>query len=350
MRRIPIISIFGRPNVGKSTLFNRIVGRRQAVTSHTSGTTRDRVIEGASWGKNEFLVVDTAGFLAESFSLEEEEIEKAAQEQIREAIEGSDVVLFVVDAKAELTEQDKAAARFIRKFFKKVILVFNKADSEELENKSKNINKIGFDSAIAVSAVSGRRIGNLLDLATKDFKIAAETKNKLPTLAIIGRPNVGKSTLFNLLTKSKRTIISDIPGTTRDAIKMAINLEKQGSVLKCMLIDTAGFRRRGKIQKGIEKFSVIRTIETVRASDIVLLVADISEGFTRGDAHLAQFVIDSGKKLIIVLNKMDLCDDEAKNIFRFKFINDQVRVAISAKNKSNIGLLLKEIVKGISSV
>ena len=347
MNKLPIISIIGRPNVGKSTLFNRIIGRRQAITSKIPGTTRDRIIERSNWNGRDFILIDTAGYLADFLKLEDTEIERLAQEQIPDAIAGSDLILFVIDAKAGITPADMAVSRNLRKFSDKVIVVFNKADGERLENSAKLENQLGFRESIAVSSISGRRIGDLLDLITRDFEKFLEEKTGLPRLAIIGRPNVGKSTLFNQLTGSSRAIVSEIPGTTRDAIKLDLELKNRNAKLSCEIIDTAGFRRRGKIVPGVEKFSIIRTIETIEAANVVLLVVDISEGFTRGDAHLAQFAIDKKKKLIIVLNKMDKLEGDVKELFRFKFMTNQIRVAISAKNKTNFDLLVREIVKAL---
>lgn len=346
MNNLPVVSIVGRPNVGKSTLFNRIVGFRQAIVSKTPGTTRDKVFGEVNWDGKDFMLVDTAGLMTDFVADNEKKIEKEAQKQIDEALCESDLILFVVDSKEGLCAQDKEVAKKIRKLGKPIILAVNKADTKIQENEAQQFRLIGFEKVIAVSAITGRRTGDLLDAVTESFprrKKSVKT-NTMPKLAIVGRPNVGKSTLFNALVGSDRSIVSDIPGTTRDSLRFKISLGAKGKI-DLEIIDTAGFRRKGRIKQGIERFSVIRTIESIHKSDIVLLVLDGSEGLTRGDAHLAELALENKKELIIAINKLDLVKSEVKELFRFPFITNQVRVAISAKKMQNIELLVREIVK-----
>jgi len=346
MNKIPIISIIGRPNVGKSTLFNRIVGFRQAIVSKTPGTTRDKVFAEVEWDQKEFVLIDTAGLMLDFVACDEKEIDSAAQKQIDSALSESDLVLFVVDAKEGLNAEDKEVAKKIRKLEKRVVVAANKADTKSQEQLSEQFRAMGFDEVVAVSAITGRRTGDLLDLLTRDFpKLRAKDKTRIPRLAIVGRPNVGKSTLFNLLIGEEKSIVSDVPGTTRDSLKFKIEVGPKSDQTEIEVIDTAGFRRKGRIKQGIERFSVIRTIESIYKSDIVLLLMDASEGLTRGDAHLAELALDNKKSLIIALNKIDLSGADIKDLLRFPFITKQVRVAISAKEQSNVDLLICEIAK-----
>ena len=343
MNKLPTVIIIGRPNVGKSTLFNRIVGFRQAVTSRESGTTRDRVIAKASWDNKPFILVDTAGLLASYYGVRYPEIEKQAQEQIKTALSEADMILFVVDARSNIVPEDKEVARLVRKYGKKTVLIFNKADNLKLEEEAELLDKLGFENYFAISSISGRRSGQLLDLITKDFADAVETADEPTKITIVGRPNVGKSTLFNALAGSRFAIVSDVPGTTRDSLKVEASLRSGEKSNLFEFIDTAGLRRRGKIKPGIEKFSVIRSYESILKSDIVLVVADAAEGITRGDAHLVELAQNMKKKVIVVLNKIDLLKNqsagEIKDLNRFKFLAKLPVIAVSAKNRENLNLL-----------
>jgi len=344
MNNLPIVSIIGRPNVGKSTLFNRLVGKRYAIVAREAGTTRDSVSSEVSWDGKNFILIDTAGLIFDFFGFKEEDIEKKAQDKLTQAIVSSEVILFVVDAKSGMTPEDKKIANLIRKYAKRVILVLNKADNEKLEGTISEVKEVGFKEEIAVSALSGRRSGQLLDLITKSFKRFNHESAKFKKIAIVGRPNAGKSTLFNILAGSDLAIVSEIPGTTRDNVRFKINL---GINKEAEIIDTAGFRKRGKIQVGIEKFSVLRSIESIHQSDIVLLIIDAKEGFTRVDAHLASLALQNNKKLLVVVNKIDLLKNqsalEVRDFDRYAFIRKNQIVGISAKLQTNIDLLTSEI-------
>lgn len=349
MNKLPIVTIVGRPNVGKSTLFNRLVGRRRAVTSRTPGTTRDVLNDIVHWDGKDFLLVDSAGLITDFFGFEEASIEKMAQKQIDLALEQSDVVLFLIDAKSGVTEEDEEVARRIRKFGKKVILGFNKIDHIAQEVKLDSFDSLGFESVFGVSAITGRRSGELLDAICKVLPRAVSENENVKKITIIGRPNVGKSTLVNTLLDSQSVIVSDVAGTTRDSLKFQLTLGGEAQKKTFEIIDTAGFRKRGKIVPGIEKFSIIRALESVYEADVVVLVVDSIEGLTRTDAHLVQLAKNKSKKILIVLNKIDQLDkktrDEIPNLDRFGFITKQPIIAISAKQKININLLTKELLK-----
>ncbi|OQA53079.1 MAG: GTPase Der [candidate division WS2 bacterium ADurb.Bin280] len=342
------VAIIGRPNVGKSTLFNRIVGFRQAITSKEPGTTRDRVISDVHWNGKNFTIIDTAGLLLDFYGFEDEQIERMSQTHIEESLQDANLILCVISVKDDLTESDKEVIKKIRKSGKEVILVCNKADSEREEALCDNFLKTGIKEIYPISAKNGRRIGVLLDRITAQIQFVTKQSSTLPKISIIGRPNVGKSTLFNALVQSERSIVSDIPGTTRDSIDEIISLPNKK---KAEIIDTAGFRKRGRRQVGVEKFSIFRSIDSIGKSDLVLVVVNAQEGITRGDAHLVQFALDKKKEVIVVINKIDCLvqktAQEIKDIYRFKFINKITNVAISAKSEDNLNLLLSEIVKKI---
>jgi len=336
MKKLPIVIIVGRPNVGKSTLFNRLIGTRTAVTAQTPGTTRDKIAEKINWNGKDFLLVDTAGFLVDFFGFKEEEIERQAQEQIRAALQDSTLVLLVVDGKTGLTSEDQEIARVVRGSSRETILVANKVESARQKYAVSDFGRLGFDETLDISAVSGRGSGKLLDQITAKLasqKVSGEAKAL--KMAIVGRPNVGKSTIFNRLVGFKRAIVSPRAGTTRDTLK-----EKVGQF---EIIDTAGFRRRGKILPGIEKFSALRSIGSIIQSDLVVLVVDAQEGLTRGDTHLLDLILRHRKPVIIALNKIDLLKtqstDKVPNLGRFSNFRHQKMVAVCAQSGQNMDLL-----------
>lgn len=345
MNHLPIISIVGRPNVGKSTLFNRLLGKRYAIIAKEAGTTRDTVTTEITWDGKSFVLVDTAGLIFDFYGFKEEEIEKKAQDKLAEAITSSDLILFILDAKSGILPEDKEAAKLIRKYAKRVLVVLNKADNEHLESKLNEVDELGFSEKIAVSSITGRRSGLLLDEITKNIKKTKKELSFHKKICIIGRPNAGKSTLFNLLAQKEVAIVSDVAGTTRDSKRFMIKLGSK----EAEIIDTAGFRRRGKIEPGIEKFSIMRAIESVHQSNIVLLVVDAKEGFTRTDAHLADLAIRNNKDLLVVVNKIDLLKtgstEEIKDFERYGFIRKKTIIGISALTKENTNLLISEVQK-----
>ncbi|NTU69648.1 ribosome biogenesis GTPase Der [bacterium] len=306
-----VVSIIGRTNVGKSTLFNRLIQKRFAVTSQVPKTTRDRLYSEVSWDGEEFIIVDTAGIDLETDEQElpRKELNEEISSQIKLAIDEADLLVFVVDAQTGLIETDKEVANIVRKSGKPVVLACNKADSPKYERNLTEFQTLGFKNTCNVSAISGKQSGNLLDEVVEELrKIKSEGEYKKADLniSILGRPNVGKSTLLNSIFGSKRVLVSDIPGTTIDSVDVFLDYE--GQTIK--LIDTAGIRRRGKIKTGIEKFSVLRALKSISRSDLVVLVIDSIEGVTKQDLHIAQFILESGKGLILAINKWDAVDKE----------------------------------------
>ena len=305
----PIVAIVGRPNVGKSTLFNRLVGERRAIVQDEPGTTRDRVYGTTDWGGIEFTIVDTGGLLddREIASASLSEIARHTQDQATSAIAEADVIVFVVDAKAGLTSGDHEVADILRRADKPTILAANKADSLDRRDAAVDFYNIGLGEPIPISAYHGGGTGDLLDRVVEALPEAEEEEeSEGPRIAIAGRPNVGKSRLLNALLGQERAIVSDVPGTTRDSLDTVI--EWAGQPLT--LIDTAGIRRRGRVEQGIERFSVLRSMRSIDRSDVVLLVIDATEEFTAQDLHIAGYVEEQKKGMVVVVNKWDLVEKD----------------------------------------
>jgi GTPase len=327
MPSLPVVAIVGRPNVGKSTLFNRMVGDRAAIVEDTAGTTRDRVYGESDWNGRRFMMVDTGGLeLAPGTTIEER-----VQDQARVAIEEADVVLFVVDAAAGIAPLDHEVADRLRRAQRPTILVVNKADNPRREAEGAEFYALGFDPAITISAHHGRNTGDLADLIVEllppvdstaeseappdpdasawagefptDAELAelAETDFGPPRVAIVGRPNTGKSTLVNKVLGQERMIVSDVPGTTRDAIDTEVVVDGEPLIL----IDTAGIRRRGSIVAGTERYSVLRSLKAIDRADVAVVLTDATERFTAQDAHVVGYVLEAGKGLVLVINKWD---------------------------------------------
>ena len=307
----PIVAIVGRPNVGKSTLFNRLIGERRAIVEDIPGTTRDRVYGSAEWVGVEFTVVDTAGLLDEqeqSADASLAEIAKHTREQAQSAMDEADVIVFLVDVKAGLTSGDHEVADMLRRTNKPVILVANKADSMERRDTAVDFYNLGLGEPYAVSSYHGSGTGDMLDRLVEALPEAEpEPETEGPRIAIAGRPNVGKSRLLNALLGQERAIVSDVPGTTRDSLDTQI--EWNGEPVT--LIDTAGIRRRGRIDEGVERYSVLRSMRSIERADVVLLVIDATEGFTSQDLHIAGFIEEQKKGCVVVVNKWDLIEKEA---------------------------------------
>jgi GTPase len=296
----PIVAIVGRPNVGKSTFFNRLIGERLAIVHETPGTTRDRLYGTTDWNGVPFTVVDTGGIAFEDV----DEVNEGIMSQAQEAIDRADVILFLVDAISGPTATDYDVADLLRQTEKPVILVANKADNLKRTFSAVDFYQLGMGEPMAISAIHGTGTGDLLDEVVaqipkerEDEETAADVR-----LAIVGRPNVGKSSLVNSLSGERRMMVSRVPGTTRDAVDTMIQY-KGSSVL---LVDTAGIRRRGKVEQGIEKYSVLRAVQAVERSDVAALVLDAEQGMTAQDAHVAGYVLDAAKGMLIVANKWDL--------------------------------------------
>ncbi|MCC6313378.1 MAG: ribosome biogenesis GTPase Der [Thermomicrobiales bacterium] len=313
----PIVALVGRPNVGKSTLFNRLVGERRAIVEDIPGTTRDRLYGTADWGGLEFTVVDTGGLQHEREIATEslDEIARDTRNQAQAAIEEADVVILLVDAKHGLTAGDHEVADMLRRADKATILAANKAESPNRRESVFEFYELGLGEPIAISAYHGTGTGDLLDRVVEALPEAEEElEHEGPAIALVGRPNVGKSRLLNALMGQERSIVSDVPGTTRDSLDTQLIWAGQ----PLTLIDTAGIRRRGRIERGIEQFSVIRSMRAIDRSDVVLLLIDATEGFTAQDLHIAGYVEEQKKGLVVVVNKWDLIEKDAKTMDEYR--------------------------------
>ncbi|MFM8267044.1 MAG: ribosome biogenesis GTPase Der [Ilumatobacteraceae bacterium] len=312
--QLPVVVVVGRPNVGKSTLFNRIIGEQVAVVEDRPGVTRDRKEHEAEWLGHRFLLVDTGGWLPGGSDLDDK-----VSRQVEVAVRSADLVLFVVDAAIGLTDDDAAIAAWLRRTACPVIVVANKADNERRENERWEFMALGLGEPHPVSALHGRRAGDLLDdviarlPATSavfedetDIEVPAPADAvKAPRVAIVGRPNVGKSTLFNRLVGEDRSVVHDMAGTTRDAIDTLVDTE-DGPIV---FVDTAGMRRRSRIDDSAEYYSTVRALRAIDDADVALLVIDATEGVTSQDQRLAERVDASGCPIVVMLNKWELLDD-----------------------------------------
>lgn len=309
----PIVAIVGRPNVGKSTLFNKLVGERRAIVEDEPGTTRDRLYGDAEWHGREFTIVDTAGILPgeeNETTASMSEIVRATRAQAQLAIDEADAILFLVSVKDGITAADEDVAQMLRQTSKPVLLAANKADSLERAQNAVEFWNLGLGEPIAVSAYHGTGTGDLLDALYDVLPPFEEDPDEEYALkiAIVGRPNVGKSSLLNRLLGIERVVVSDIPGTTRDTIDTVVEFNGE----KILLIDTAGIRRRGRIDQGIEKYSVLRALRAVERADVALLMIDATEGVTSQDAHVAGMVLEAHKGIAVLVNKWDALEKDAE--------------------------------------
>jgi GTP-binding protein len=403
-RAIPLVAIVGRPNVGKSTLFNRIIGSRTAIVEDRARTTRDRLYGDGEWNGRRFVVIDTGGLEVDT----DDPIELRVQEQARLAIAEADVIVFVVDAAAGMTPADLEAAELLRRATAPVIVAVNKADNEKRELEAAEFHTLGWEETYPISASHGRGTGDLLDamvwalppeseaeIARKqreaeadawadevaagrlepfvvgdpeadldgddevldeaaaeaarwDAALAAEADTSPAAIAFVGRPNVGKSSLLNALLGEERTIVSDVPGTTRDAIDTRLAWGRS----EIVLIDTAGIRRRGKVASGpsAERYSTMRALTALSRADVAVLVIDAVEGLTSQDAHVAGYAVEEGKGLVLAVNKWDLVEDKTDRTFDqyvewmrndAPFLEFAPVVSISAKTHQRIGRVLE---------
>ena len=306
-----IIAIVGRPNVGKSTFFNRLVESRQAIVEPTSGVTRDRHYGKTDWNGIDFSVIDTGGYVVGSDDVFEEEIRK----QIAFAIDEADVIIFMVDVKEGLTGMDEDVANILRKSEKKVFLVVNKVDSNKRLIDANEFYQLGFDKIYCISSINGSGTGDLLDDVVKEFP---ETKKEqipdLPKYAVVGRPNVGKSSFINVLLGDERNIVTPVAGTTRDSIYTRYN----SFGFDFMLVDTAGLRKKGKVYENIEFYSVMRSIRAIENSDVCLLLVDARDGFEGQDLNIFHLAEKNKKGVVIVVNKWDLINKESNTHKEFE--------------------------------
>jgi len=315
----PIVAIVGRPNTGKSTIFNRLIGERRAIVEDLPGTTRDRIYGDTDWIGVPFTIIDTGGLQEEDEydQLTAREVSVRTQNQAQLAIEEADVILFLVDGRAGLTAADHEVANIIRESGKPVVLGVNKAESEERRENAIEFWELGLGEPIAFSGLHGIGTGDVLDEVVRLLPRSDEEEvddEDYPAFAVVGRPNVGKSSLLNQLIGSERSIVSDMPGTTRDTIDTIVDWAGN----RVRLIDTAGIRRRGKIEPGVEKHSVLRAERAIDRADVALVVLDAEEGFTAQDQHIAGYVVEAGKGIVFVVNKWDLIakDDRTMNAYR----------------------------------
>lgn len=315
----PIVAIVGRPNVGKSTLFNRIAGGRIAIVEDTPGVTRDRIYAQAEWVSKHFTIIDTGGIEPDS----EELIPKKMRQQAQLAMDMAQVILFVVDGRAGLTPSDRDVALMLLKTQKPVLLVVNKVDNKNLPDDFYDFYELGFGEPIPVSSSIGLGTGDLLDEVVKNFPVDMDTEleEDVVKVAIVGKPNAGKSSILNKLIGEERVIVTPIAGTTRDAIDTYIEL----GGTKYLFIDTAGIRRKSKVYENIEKYSVIRAYSSVEKADVVLTVIDANEGISEQDSKIAGLAHDAGKASIIVVNKWDLIEKDNHSIKEYtKKIRDEL--------------------------
>ncbi len=318
----PIVALVGRPNVGKSTFFNRLIGERRAIVEDIPGTTRDRIYGDSFWNGREFTVVDTAGLLfgGEDPSLPFSEISRRTREQARVAIAEADGVIFMVDGREGMTTADNEVADILRGAAKPVVLAVNKCDSTERNLDAVEFYALNLGEPIPMSAFHSLGTGDVLDHMVEAFEpneIEEEAERHLH-IAIVGRPNVGKSSLLNKLIGQERSVVSAVPGTTRDSIDTDITFYGH----RVTLIDTAGIRRAGRIEQGIEQYSVLRTMRAIERCDVALLLIDAEEGITAQDTHIAGMVLDSRKGIAIMVNKWDIVE---KDNDTYKAFEDKVR-------------------------
>ena len=337
----PIVAIIGRPNVGKSTLFNRLVGKRVAIIEDEPGTTRDRIYADISWNEKTFSIVDTGGLLPDPSS----DIENLIKSQVITAIEEADVIVFVLDVLDGITVLDKEVAELLRRSGKPLVLVANKADNEQRGYGSAQFYELALGDPIPISAYHGKGVSELLDKVVQQLpQFTLEAEQDIMKIAIVGRPNVGKSMLLNAILGKERVIVSDKPGTTRDAIDTIF--ERDGE--RILIIDTAGIRRRGQIDRGIERYSVDRASHAIDRSDVTLLVTEATDLLAAQDVHIAGFVCEAYKGLVIVVNKWDLVEDTADRRqyivdirSKIKFLPNVPIVFISALHGTGIKNVLK---------
>ncbi len=307
MAQTPVVALVGRPNVGKSTLFNRLIGERLAIVEDVPGTTRDRLYGESDWNGVPFVVVDTGG-LADDPT---DDMVQSIRAQAEVAIQEADVIVLLVDGVAGLTGADEDVAELLRKTRKPVVLAVNKADNAERRQNAVEFYGLGLGDPYPISAIHGTGTGDLLDQVVAELPVTPEEEDdESVKIALVGRPNVGKSSLLNKLLGKERSIVSEIPGTTRDAIDTQLRYEGQDITL----IDTAGIRRRGRVEVGIEKYSVLRSMRAIQRADVSLLLVDAVEGITAQDAHVAGYIIEEGKSAVVIVNKWDLIEKDTNTL------------------------------------
>ena len=346
----PVIALVGRPNVGKSTLFNRMTKSRDAIVADFAGLTRDRHYGNGRQGRREYIVIDTGGFEPDAG---EGSIFREMARQTQQAVAEADVVLFIVDARAGLSAQDHDIASYLRRLGKTAILVANKAEGMKEGQQLVDFYELGLGEVYPVSAAHGQGIRSLIDFALDsigmpepDEDVPDESEGVIK-LAVAGRPNVGKSTLINTWLGEERLVAFDLPGTTRDAI--SVPFERNGQ--KFELIDTAGLRRKGKVFEAIEKFSVVKTLQAIESANVVLLLLDATQGVTDQDAHIAGFILESGRAVVVAINKWDAVDEYQRELVlrsvetRLAFLKFAALHYISAIKRQGLGPVWQSIIQ-----
>ena len=349
----PVIALVGRPNVGKSTMFNRLTKSRDAIVADFAGLTRDRHYGNGALGGRDYIVIDTGGFEPDAV----EGIYKEMARQTRQAVAEADVVMFVVDARAGISAQDHDIARYLRKLGKPCVLTANKAEGMTESMQFSEFFELGLGAVVPVSASHGQGIRTLVDAALELLGLpgaedaAEEQDPAIIRLAVAGRPNVGKSTLINTWLGEERLVAFDMPGTTRDAI--TVPFERQGQ--KFELIDTAGIRRRGKVFEAIEKFSVVKTLQAIENAHVVLLLLDATQGVTDQDAHIAGYILESGRSVVLAINKWDAVDKYQRELLqrsvelRLGFLKYAAIHHISAVRRQGLGPVWDSIAQAHAS-
>lgn len=351
----PLVAIIGRPNVGKSTLFNRLIGSRRSIVGDLPGITRDRIYGQAEWQNHAFRVVDTGGIVPDDEAIIPSNIFKQAQAAIEEA----SLLIFVVDARDGLTPLDEELALMMRTLDKPVFIAANKADAASIDAHAGEFHKFGYDEVFPISAEHGAGIGDLLDKVIEILPVveAIEEKREEINVAIIGRPNVGKSSLINKLLGQERVIVSPIPGTTRDAVDSIFQAnDEEGNPIKLRLIDTAGIRRKGKTNEMAEKMSVVMARKHIERADVVLMVIDAIEGVTALDANIAGYAHEAGRSIIILVNKWDAVEKDTYTVYQYeekirdtmKFLDYAPIITISAISGQRV-LRLPELIAKANS-
>ena len=343
--KLPTIALVGRPNVGKSTIFNRLVGKKQAIIEDTPGVTRDRIYGTGTYYDYKFNVIDTGGI-----DIGEDAFNKEIKMQAELAIDEADIVIFIVDGKEGMTTNDLVVRDILRRSNKKVVVAINKVDNKKTLENIYDFYELGFDYYIPISGSHNLGMDDLMDEVTSGFKkqIEEEYTPDVVKFCVIGRPNVGKSSLVNAILNEERVIVSDVAGTTRDTVDTEFNYEKE----KFVVIDTAGMRKKGKVYESVEKYSLLRSMKAIDRSDVCVVVINAEEGIIEHDKHIASYAIESGKALVLVVNKWDTVDDK-NNIkdftklirAEFQFLSYVPIVFLSAKTKKRLATLMPEVIK-----
>lgn len=341
----PVVALVGRPNVGKSTIFNRIIGKKIAIIEDTPGVTRDRLYGTAKFLDKSFHLIDTGGIYSG-----EDEFNSSIKVQVELAIDEADVVIFVCDGKEGLALDDYTVKEMLLKSGKKVIVAINKADSKEFKEHLYDFYELGFDEYVFISAEQNTGVYELLEKVSEGFpEVVEEEDPNLIKFSVIGRPNVGKSSLVNALLGEDRVIVSNVAGTTRDSVDLPFKYHDRDFVV----IDTAGMRKRGKVYENIEKYSLLRSMRAIDRSDVCLLVINAEEGIIEHDKHIASYALEAGKGIIIVVNKWDVIDNKDEEMKKFKaliasefaFIDYAPVVFLSAMTKKRIHTLMPEVLR-----